>query len=256
MTEAVAAVVASFAAAVVNAIAGGGGLVSLPILFGIFPQAAPATLFGTNKSAMVWGTLWASVSYARHVRLPWATLLPALAAAIAGGCLGAWLVTQVSGTWLRQALPVLLSVVLVATLLQPDLGRHHVPRHGPRAEAAWATLIAAGLGVYDGFFGPGTGSFLIFLLVRVLGFDFLHALAGSKVLNTATNLASLAVFAWSGNVWWQLVPPMAVANVLGSMLGTRLALRHGSRFIRLVFAAVVGALILKTGYDACMRPPP
>lgn len=253
MSELALAVVASFAAAVVNAIAGGGGLVSIPILFGIFPQAAPATLFGTNKSAMVWGTLWASVSYARHVRLPWATLVPAIAAALAGGGFGAWLVTQVSGAWLRQALPVMLAIVLVATLLEKELGRHHAPRHGARAEALWATLIAAGLGIYDGFFGPGTGSFFIFLFVRVLGFDFLHAVASAKVLNTATNLASLSVFAWSGHVWWQFVIPMAVANVLGSMVGTQLALKHGSGFIRVVFAAVVGILILKTGYDAYLR---
>jgi uncharacterized membrane protein YfcA len=253
MSELAAAVLASFAAAVVNAIAGGGGLVSIPILFGVFPQAPPATLFGTNKSAMVWGTLWASVSYARHVRLPWATLLPAVAAALTGGCLGAWLVSQVSGAWLRQALPVMLAVVLVATLWEQELGKHHAPRHGAGAEAAWATLIAAALGVYDGFFGPGTGSFFIFAFVRVLGFDFLHAVASAKVLNTATNLASLVVFAWSGHVWWQFMIPMAVANVLGSMVGTRLALRHGSGFIRLVFASVVGVLILKTGYDAYLR---
>ena len=249
MSELTAAVLASFAAAVVNAIAGGGGLVSIPILFGIFPQAAPATLFGTNKSAMVWGTLWASVSYARHVRLPWATLLPALA----GGCCGAWLVSQVSGEWLRQALPVLLAIVLVATLLEQELGRHHAPRHGARAEAVWATLIAGCLGVYDGFFGPGTGSFFIFLFVRVLGFDFLHAVASAKVLNTATNLASLVVFAWCGHIWWQFMIPMAVANVLGSMVGTRLALKHGSGFVRVVFAGVVCILILKTGYDAYLR---
>lgn len=253
MSELAAAVLASFAAAVVNAIAGGGGLVSIPILFGIFPQAPPATLFGTNKSAMVWGTLWASVSYSRHVRLPWATLLPAVAAALAGGCLGAWLVSQLSGAWLRQALPVMLAIVLVATLLEQELGRHHAPRHGARAEAAWATLIAGCLGVYDGFFGPGTGSFFIFAFVRVLGFDFLHAVASAKVLNTATNLASLAVFAWSGHVWWQFMVPMAVANVLGSMVGTRLALKHGSGFIRVVFGGVVGILILKTGYDAYLR---
>jgi uncharacterized membrane protein YfcA len=126
----------------------------------------------------------------------------------------------------------------------------HAPRLTPRAEATAGTAIAAGLGVYDGFFGPGTGSFLIHLFVRVLGFDFLHAVAAAKILNAATNLGALAAFVWTANVWWGLALPMAAANVLGSWAGSRLALRHGSAFVRTVFIAVVAALVLKTAYDA------
>ena len=105
------------------------------------------------------------------------------------------------------------------------------------------------IGFYDGFFGPGTGSFFVFLFVRVLGFDFLHASASAKLLNTATNMGALILFASTGHVWWHLAAVMAVANVLGSLLGTRLALRHGSGFVRGVFICVVTVLIAKTAWD-------
>jgi hypothetical protein len=202
---------------------------------------------------MVWGTLWAAGSYSRHVRLPWHALIPAIVTALVGGLFGAWLVTLFSTQWLRHLLPVMLLVTLAYTLLRPDLGRVHAPIHAGRHEAARAAAIAGGLGLYDGFFGPGTGSFLIFLFVRVLGSDFLHAAACAKILNATTHLAALVTFASCGHVWWQLAMPMAVANVVGSMLGSRMALRHGSGFIRVVFAMVVGVLILKTGYDAYLQ---
>lgn len=109
------------------------------------------------------------------------------------------------------------------------------------------------IGTYDGFFGPGTGSFLVFLLVRVLGYDFLHASLGAKLINVATNLAAIVLFASQGHVWWQLGAAMAVANVMGSVLGARMALRHGAGFVRVMFILVVAALIAKTGYDAFLR---
>lgn len=246
----VAATLASAAGGFVNAIAGGGGLVTLPIMLGLFPQAAPATLFGTNKAAMVCGTLQAAASYGRQIRLPWSMLGPAIVAAVAGGLAGAWIVTLVSSAWLRPLLPVMLGLVLVHTLLATDAGLVHAPRHAARHEATLGTAIAGGLGLYDGFFGPGTGSFLIHLFVRVLGFDFLHAVACAKILNAATNLGALATFGATGNVWWRLAVPMAVANVAGSWAGSRLALKHGAGFVRMVFIVVVAALVLKTAFDA------
>ena len=254
-TQLVVATLASAAAGFVNSIAGGGGLVSVPILLGLFPAAPPAALFGTNKAAMVCGTLQAAGSYSRHVRLPWGMLGPAIGAAVAGGLAGAWLVTLVSSDWLRPLLPVLLGLVLAHTLLHREAGRVHAPRLAPRSEATVGTAIAGGLGMYDGFFGPGTGSFLIHLFVRVLGFDFLHAVAAAKVLNAATNLGALATFVWTANVWWGFALPMAVANIAGSWAGSRLALRHGSAFVRTVFIAVVAALVLKTAYDAYLAKP-
>jgi uncharacterized protein len=250
MTEILVMAVAAGLAGFVDAISGGGGLILVPALFAVFPGAAPATLFGTNKGASVWGTAWAAGQYARRVELPWATLVPATAAALLGAFAGAWAVTQVPPDGFRRALPFVLGAVLVYTLLKRDLGRVHAPRHAARAQAAIASGIGVVIGFYDGFFGPGTGSFFVFLFVRLLGFDFLRASASAKWLNTATNASALLLFGLKGHVWWHLALVMAVANVAGSFLGTRLALRHGAGFVRAVFVVVVGALIVKTGWDA------
>ena len=244
---------ASLLAGFIDSIVGGGGLILVPTLFALFPTTHPATLFGVNKAASVWGTAAAGVQYARRVDLPWRALLPAAATGFAGALAGAWLVTVISPNFLRKALPLVLAGVLLYTLLKKNLGRHHAPRYTGRSETFVACSIGLLLGFYDGFFGPGTGSFLVFLLVRWLGYDFLHASASAKLLNTASNLAALTLFAWKGHVWWHFALAMALANVLGSLLGTRLALKHGAAFVRLVFIGVVSVLILKTGFDAFLR---
>ncbi len=244
---------ASLLAGLVDAIVGGGGLILVPALFASYPAAVPATLLGTNKSASVWGTGMAALQYSRRVRLDHAVLLPAAAMALAGAWAGAWTVTQVDGGFLRRLLPFILLGVLVYTLARKNLGQVHAPRHSPRAAVAIGCAIGGTLGWYDGFFGPGTGSFLIFLLVRFLGYDFLNASAAAKLLNVATNLAALALFAAKGHVWWQVGLAMAAANVVGSLIGSRLALQHGAGFVRRVFVVVVTMLILKTGYDAFWR---
>lgn len=244
---------ASALAGCIDSIVGGGGLILVPALFATFPNAAPATLFGTNKSASVWGTSIATVQYARRVQLRWATMLPAAGAALLGSFLGAWVVTLIDPSFLRRALPFILLAVLLYTLAKKDLGRTHAPRHAPRREAALACAIGLVIGWYDGFFGPGTGSFFIFLFVRLLGYDFLNASASAKLLNVATNVAAIALFALKGHVWWQVGLVMAAANVVGSLVGTRLALKHGAGFVRGVFIVVVGALILKTAYDGFLK---
>jgi uncharacterized protein len=250
MLELLLVTLASGLAGFVDAIVGGGGLVLLPALFAVYPGTAPATLFGTNKGAAVWGTAWAAQMYARRVQLSLRHLAPAVLMALAGAGGGAWAVTQIDATGLRRGLPLLLLLVFVYTLARKDLGRHHAPRFTPAQERWRAAAIAGGVGFYDGLFGPGTGSFFVFLFVRVLGHDFLHASASAKLLNASTNVAALALFISKGHVWWQVAGVMAVANVLGSVLGTRLALRHGAGFVRRVFIVVVGALILRTAYDA------
>jgi len=253
MTELVVLSLASLFAGFVDAVGGGGGLVLVPALFGVFPGAAPATLFGTNKAASVWGTGWATWQYASRVQMPWAALWPAALAALVGSGAGAWCVTVADPTLLRRALPFVLLVVLIYTLVRRNLGRVHAPRYQGRTQAAVASAIAFILGVYDGFFGPGTGSLLIFLFVRLLGFDFLHASASAKLLNTVTNASALLLFAYKGHVWWHLAALMAVANVIGSLIGTRMALRHGAPFVRAVFVCVVALLIVKTVWDGYFK---
>jgi len=253
MLELLTVALASLMAGFVDAIVGGGGLILVPALFSVFPGAAPATLFGTNKGGAIWGTAWASLQYARRVTLPWHALLPAAGAALGGSFVGAWAVTLVDPSGLRKALPLILLAVLIYTLLKKDLGREHQPRYRGGREALVASAIGLTIGFYDGFFGPGTGSFFVFLFVRLLGFDFLHASASAKLLNTATNASALLLFALKGHVWWHIAAVMAVTNVLGSLLGTRLALKHGAGFVRGMFVLVVSALILKTGWDAFVR---
>jgi len=244
---------ASLLAGFVDAIVGGAGLVLVPALFAVFPTTHPATLFGINKSASVWGTGIAAFQYSRRVRLRWGALWPAAGAGFAGSFCGAWAVTVASPVFLRKLLPFVLLGVLVYTLAKKHLGREHAPRLQGRTEAIAAGTIGVGIGFYDGFFGPGTGSFLVFLFVRWLGYDFLNASACAKLVNTATNLAALVLFAVKGHVWWHFALALAVSNVLGSVLGTHLALKHGAGFVRAFFIVVVSALILKTGYDAFLR---
>ena len=241
---------ASLFAGFVDAIVGGGGLILLPALFATFPNAPPATLLGTNKSASIWGTGVATWQYSRRVQIRWQAMLPAALAGFIGAFAGAWAVTVLSPDFLRRMLPAVLFAVLVYTVAKKDMGRHHRPRYEGRAEWLAAACIGLVIGFYDGFFGPGTGSFFVFLFVRWLGYDFLHASASAKLLNTTSNLAALMLFAYKGHVWWHLALAMAVANVAGSLIGTRLALKHGSGFVRGAFILVVGALILKTGFDA------
>lgn len=247
--ELLAVSLASLFAGFIDAIVGGGGLILMPALFSVFPHVPPATLLGCNKGASIWGTGWAAAQYARRVKLAWRALAPACVAALVGGFTGAWAVTLVSPQGLRRWLPFILLGVLIYTLARKDLGQVHTPRYTGRSEALIASAIGLVIGLYDGFFGPGTGSFFIFLFVRCLGYDFLHASASAKLLNTTTNLAALTLFALKGHVWWHLAAVMAVANVVGSLFGTRLALRRGSGFVRWVFIAVVGCLIVKTGWD-------
>lgn len=244
---------ASLLAGFVDSIVGGGGLILVPALFAAFPSAHPATLFGVNKSASLWGTAVATVQYSRRVRMDWQVLLPAAALSLSGSLAGAWLVTVVSPEFLRKMLPLVLVAVLLYTLARKDLGRHHAPRLQGGTQMAVAAAIGALMGFYDGFFGPGTGSLLVFLFVRLLGYDFLHASASAKLLNTCSNFAALSLFAFKGHIWWHYALVLAAANVVGSLLGTRLALRHGAGFVRGVFVLVVGVLILKTGHDAFMR---
>ena len=244
---------ASLLAGFVDAIVGGGGLILLPALFATFPGAPPAALLGTNKASSVWGTAMATWQYSRRVQIRWHAMLPAALAGFVGAFAGAWAVTVLSPDFLRKLLPLVLVVVLGYTLAKKDLGRHHTPRYAGRAEWVAASLIGISIGFYDGFFGPGTGSFFVFLFVRLLGYDFLNASASAKLLNVATNIAALFLFSLMGYVWWHLALPLAVANVVGSVLGTHMALKHGTGFVRGIFILVVGVLILKTGYDAFLR---
>lgn len=240
---------AAFFAGLVDSVVGGGGLIQIPALFTVLPNEAPATLFGTNKFASVFGTTNAAWRYARQVKMPWRTTLPAALAAFSFSYLGAATVAWLPREMLRPVILLLLVGAATYTFYRKDFGSVHQPLHTGRKELLWATLLGALIGFYDGFFGPGTGSFLIFLFVRFFGFDFLHASAASKVVNVATNLAALAYFIPNGYWIAPLAAGMALSNIAGSVVGTTLALRHGSGFVRRLFLLVVVVLIFRFAWD-------
>lgn len=245
--------VAALFAGLIDAVVGGGGLIQIPALFSTLNGVAPATLLGTSKLAGVWGTGVAAISYARRVRITWTTAAPAAVAAFVFSFLGAFTVTRIPPDFLRQLLPFILVAVAIYTFMRKDFGKVHAPAHVGIREKAMAIGVGSAIGFYDGFFGPGTGSFLVFLFVRFFGFDFLGASAVAKVVNVACNVAALLWFGYSGHLLWQIGLMMAACNIVGSLIGTRLAIRRGSDFVRKFFLFVVAALILKTSYDAFLR---
>lgn len=240
---------AAFVAGFIDAVVGGGGLIQIPALFTALPKELPATLFGTNKFASVFGTANAAWRYARRVEMPWRTTLPAAFAAFVCSYLGAMAVAWLPRDLLRPLILVLLLGAAAYTFWRKDFGTLHRPQHAGHRELIYALIVGGAIGFYDGFFGPGTGSFLIFLFIRFFGFDFLHASAAAKVVNVATNLAALSFFVPNGYLLPLLAVAMAVFNVSGSVVGTHLALRHGSGFVRRMFLIVVSALIIKFAYD-------
>jgi hypothetical protein len=241
---------AAFGAGVIDAMAGGGGLIQLPALFAAYPTTPHPTLLGTGKLAGLAGTTSAIFRYLRHVRLDWRLVLPAAVAAFLAALMGAWIATSIPPDRFRALVPVLLTLVLAYTLLHRDFGLEHRPRGLGRRGRLLGAAGAGVIGLYDGFFGPGTGSFLMFLFVRGFGLDFLHASASAKVVNAAANAAAILLFGLTGELMWLLGLAMAVSNVTGAQVGSHLAIKRGSGFVRGVFLLVVGSLIAKTAWDA------
>ncbi|HTY03790.1 MAG TPA: TSUP family transporter [Rhodocyclaceae bacterium] len=242
---ALAALVAGF----VDAVAGGGGLIQVPALFNALPAEAPATIFGTNKGSSIVGTANAAWRYARRIAIPWEVALPAAVSAFAFSFAGAATVAWLPKDVVRPLVLVMMVLVVVYTALKPDLGRGEEVSRAKSRTAPAALAVGAALGFYDGFFGPGAGSFMIFAFVTLFGLDFLRASSAAKVVNLATNGAALVFFIPSGHILWPIALAMAVFNAAGAFVGTRLALRHGSGFVRWVFLGLSTILIAKFGYD-------
>lgn len=232
-----------------DAVVGGGGLIQIPALMILLPEAPIAALFGTNKCVSVFGTSAAIWQYTRRVRIPWRAVLPTMLTALLFGFLGAATVSHLDPHALRPTIFVVLVLVLVYTLWRKDFGAIHAPRLGHHAQVVAGLAAGATIGFYDGFLGPGTGSFLVLAFVALFGFSFLHASAVAKIVNVTTNVAAIAYFLPRGHVIPALVVPMALANVTGGWLGAHVAIRRGSGFVRVVFLVVVGLLLARFAYD-------
>lgn len=239
----------AFAAGLIDAAVGGGGLIQIPALFNVLPTAQPAALLGSNKLASVFGTAFAARSFIRKVTLDWGLIVPAALSAFVMSFAGAATVSLVPPSVMRPAVLVLIVLMAIYTFCKKDFGTLHKPAQIGRKEQCLAVLIGGAIGFYDGLFGPGTGSFLIFLFIRFFALDFLHASASAKVVNIATNLAALVFFVPTGNVLYAIALPMAVCNILGALTGTWLAVRKGAGFVRGLFLVLLCVLIAKLSWD-------
>lgn len=245
-------VVAAFLAGFVDAIVGGGGLITIPALLIGLPGQAWPVVSGTNKVVACTGTTFATAQFIRAKVLHWHEMVGPVLASMFGASIGVWMAYFLSGRfdpYLRPAMVAMMVIMLAWTLFKPDAGQIHAPKFGTSHQRTLAMSIAFCLGFYDGLFGPGTGSILIFLFVAVLGFDFLRASALAKSVNWASNFTSLALFLWHGSWIPSLALVMAVGNGLGGYLGAKTALAKGSKWVRYVFILVVGSLIIKLGLD-------
>ncbi|MGL5857774.1 MAG: sulfite exporter TauE/SafE family protein [Angustibacter sp.] len=248
----VALLLAGLAAGWVDAVVGGGGLIQLPaLLLGLGSGTPPVYALATNKIASICGTAGSSVTYYRRIRPDLRTTVPMAGFALAGALVGAGIALVLPAGAIRPVVLAALVGVLVHVVCRPRLGEVTALRYDGSSVTHHTTAGAIGfiVGVYDGAVGPGTGSFLVFGLVALLGYSFVDASARAKIANVATNLGALLVFAPQGVVLWRIGLLMGAANLLGGYLGARMAVARGARFVRAVFVVVSGLLVLRLGYD-------
>jgi uncharacterized membrane protein YfcA len=238
---------ASFFAGFIDSIAGGGGLIQLPALLIGLPKSETAEVLGTNKLSSIFGTSTAAVLYRKQIKPDPKVLFAMGVPALLGSAGGAMLASKIPTSSMRPMVLVLLIVVAIYTWFKPDLGKFENLRHLPRRRVQIAALAGVIIGFYDGIFGPGTGSFLMLILVASLGYAFITASAIAKVVNVATNVGAILVFGINGAVIWQIGIIMGVANISGAIIGARLAIKGGSTLVRKVFLLVTVALIVKVG---------
>jgi uncharacterized protein len=243
------AALASLVAGFVDAVVGGGGLVQVPALFVLFPQLGVSQIIATNRFASFAGTSVAGYQYARKVQLPWRVIFFTASGAALMSYVGARVSSLLPAQVLKPIILVLITAIAVYTFLKKDLGQEEKIRVSFSLLPWYGLAVGMALGFYNGFVGPGTGSLLVFAFVSMLGYSFLKASAVAKVINVVADVASLVFFVAHGFVVYQVAIPMLVCNVLGSYLGSRLAILKGNSFVRVFFLVVVLGLILRFAWD-------
>ncbi|CAB4741926.1 unannotated protein [freshwater metagenome] len=241
--------VAAFSAGFVDAIAGGGGLIQLPALLISFPDREVAEVAGTNKLGSIFGTSAAALNYRRNIKTDPKLLLAMVLPAFIGSGSGSLLATQISTEQLKVAIVVMLVAVFVYTLARPDLGKVEVLKGAAKRQRTVGAVAGLTIGFYDGFIGPGTGTLLMIVLVAALGFAFVGASAIAKVVNVATNFASILVFGISGSIMWVVGLAVGICNLAGGIIGSHVAIRRGSDFVRKFYLVVTFALIVRVLFD-------
>jgi uncharacterized protein len=240
---------AALTAGFVDAVVGGGGLIQLPALLVGLPNATPVQILATNKLASICGVTVSSATYYRRIRPDPRTFLPMMVLAFAGSYCGALVASQIPRSAFEPIVLVALVVVGGYVLFKPSLGEATALRFAGHRHLAAALAVGFVIGFYDGALGPGTGSFLVFSLVGLLGYSFLEASAKARLANWATNLGALALFVPQGAVMWKIGLVLGACNLVGSYAGARVAVSRGARFVRGFFIAVVAAFIVRIGGD-------
>ena len=246
--------IAAFAAGFIDSIVGGGGLVQTPAVLVTLPQYPLSILLGTTKIPSMLGTSIAAYQYAVKVLIKWRLLLIMLPIALLAAYSGSLTLTHVNSTFMKPVFFCMLIIVLIYTYRKKDFGVAVTKSLSIKREQFYGGLFALLIGFYDGFIGPGAGSFLVLFFISVIGFDFLKASAHAKLVNVATNLGSIIFFSGHGSILYQYAIPMAVFNFLGSIFGARLAILKGNKFIRVFFLIVICGTILRFGYDIFLKP--
>ena len=239
----------AFCAGLVDATVGGGGLILVPALLHAYPHSNIASIFGTNKVVALASASSSAIGFIRRVNIPWKLLLPTMLAAFIFAYLGAQSVTHIPKQIMQYAVFMILIVMAIYTFLKKDLGQIHTQIKIGSRQIISGILFGALIGFYDGVFGPGSGSFFLFLFIRVFAFDFIHAVAAAKLLNIATFIAALMFFIPEGHMIWSASLYMIVSAMCGAYVGTRLAFKYGSQFIRFFFLILLIFLIARMGYD-------
>lgn len=249
MTQIISLCFFAFLAGLIDSIVGGGGLIQLPALLVLLPNTAILFIMGTSKLSSFAGTSIAAIYFSRVVNISYSIVLVAAITAFIFSFIGAKAIGIIHPDVIRPIILLLLTVVAIYTFLKKDFGSQYFFKLQDKKQITSAAIIGSLLGFYDGFLGPGTGSFLIFAFIGILGFDFLKASAAAKVVNFSTNLAALIYFAFTDNIIYSIALPMAGCNMLGASIGANLAIAKGSSFIRILFIIVVFILISKLAYD-------
>lgn len=244
---------ASFFAGFVDAIVGGGGLIQTPVALILLPNVPVANIIGSLKIPAFSGTSFAAAQYLKIVKMDWKLLGLMSVVAFASAFAGSTLLTHVSNDFMKPLLLIVLTLLAVYTFMKKNFGQQQEKEMDFKKQLLYAIIISVTVGFYDGFIGPGTGSFFVVAFVSILGFDFLHASANAKMVNLATNFGSICLFVLKGKILWAIALPMAVCNALGGFIGARLAIKKGNGFIRVFFLIVVIVTLIRFGYDVFMK---
>ena len=240
---------AGFSAGFIDAIAGGGGLIQLPAMLISFPQKEVIEVVGTSKAGAIWGTSAAALNYRRNIKTDPKLLIAMVLPAFIGSGLGSLLATQISTTQLKAGIVVMLVAVFIYTLIHPDLGKIEIFKHSHLRRMQIAISAGFIIGFYDGLIGPGTGTLLMIVLVAGFGFAFVGASAIAKVVNVATNLASILVIGFNASIMWKVGIALGIVNLAGGFLGSHVAINRGSEFVRKFYLVVTFVLIVRVLFD-------